>query len=431
MLLEGVFVRTLTVETRACELLPPAEVARWLALRAEARSEIPAERAKVAWNRHGVGFGERHLVTLTIADRLVVDVLAHALKDAGAKRCWIGSPAGRLGQYAEPVIEVWDGATWCGGAALPVAICGHSTGGKGWRRHVLRWLESVPHAQVRFHGSRSLAEEVGDKRLQHAGAVVEPEVLIERLEQCARVGCAEDARLEWNWSPATGDDTTSVAAASAAAPAVPVAAAALAADPAVPAAATTTSAPAFSLPFTPPASAAAQTQAPARVAGANGVGAAAASRAAPSSPASESNFLEACAAAVLLSVLVLWFQWPRVTGGSPAAAQAATSVPHPAQAKLEQARAHCSKLTDALYGEVGPDEAILSLVALGTGYELQGVALDSAHAERFCKAIAKRLAADGWQLGPTEGRTEPDSGVWYFKLSLIPQGVGQVKEVGK
>jgi hypothetical protein len=409
MLLEGVYVRTQAVETRASELLPQAEVSRWLALRSEARSEVPAERAKVAWSRHGVGFGERHLVTLTIADRLVVDALAHALKDAGAKSCWIGSPAGRLGQYAEPVIEVWDGATWCGGAALPVAICGHSTGSKRWSKHVLRWLESVPHAHVRFHGSRALAEEIGDKRLQHAGVVVEPEVLIERLERCARAGCAEDARLEWNWPQATAEVP-------AAAPATPAAA---------PAAASTVAAPAFSVPFTAAIATAAPAAASTAGSAMNGCGAPAATRVATAEPAAASNFLEACAAAVLLSVLVLWFQWPRIVGKSPAAAHAATPTSHPAQAQLEQARARYSKLTDALYGEVSPDEAILSLEPKGPGYELQGVATASVHAERFSKAISQRLAADGWQLGSAEGRTEPGSGAWYFKLSLIPQGVGK------
>ncbi|TAJ23384.1 MAG: hypothetical protein EPO68_03240 [Planctomycetota bacterium] len=388
VLLDGLYVRTLDVETRAAELLPEHEVARWLALRSEARSGVPAERAKLACARQGVGFGERHRAVLSIADRTAVDPLAWTLNDAGARRVWIASPAGLLGAYDEPVIEVWNGATWCGGASITCAIVGDAAGSKRWRRRVTSWLATVPHARVRFHGRPSDATELEDPRLRPAGDVVAPEALLERLEQIARTPRADVARLQWSF------ERESVTRA----PEVPA--------PIVTAPVATAEAPPPSAPISPPPAAPAPPRAPERTA---------------TAPSRSRSF--APIAAAILCFALLWLYRGLFDSAQPVVAAEIPSAARALQADLDLERGRQSALLDALYDEINDDVNLSGVRAEERVTLVTGIALSAARADAYAQALAKRLAPAGWRVGAAVGnRVELDAGtsVWDFALPLEP-----------
>lgn len=399
ILLDGVYTRTLDLETRVSELLPEHELARWLALRAEARCGIPAERAKVATTRHGVGFGERHRAVLAIADRTAVDTLAWTLNDAGAKRVWIASPAGRLGEYAEPVIEVWNGATFCGGASTEVLISGDPAGSKRWRRRVAGWLASVPHGRVRFHGRQADASQLDDPRLRVSGEVVPPEALLERLEKLARDPRDASVRLHWNFE-------RDALARGSTAPAAPVA----------PPRASEPSPEPFAAAWSPPVSTSvpvSATSAVERTAGSREV--------ATAEAAGGSRVLEAAALAIVLCMLLGWIYAPRLTKTE----QVVAAEPDPAaralQRELELERGRQPALLDALYEEINDDVNLLGVRAERAKTVVEGLALDASRADAYAQALAKRLAPAGWRVGAADGRRcELDAGavVWRFELPL-------------
>jgi hypothetical protein len=405
VLLDGLYVRTLDVETRAAELLPEHEVARWLALRAEARSHVPAERAKVACARQGVGFGERHRAVLAIADRTTVDPLAWTLNDAGAKHVWIASPAGLLGEYVEPVIEVWNGATWCGGASITCAISGDAAGSRRWRRRVSSWLATVPHARVRFHGRQSDAAELADPRLRVSGDVVAPEALLERLESVARGPRDELARLQWNFERES------------AAPAPQAQAESVAAHPAA-AEASRPSAPPSAQPVPPgtqPAASGTQPAAPAPQQ---------ASGQPPTAvEASATPFHVPVTVAVLLCIALLWIYRGLFDSAQIAAAAESARATRALQADLDLERGRQSALLDALYEEINDDVNLSGVRAEGDATLVTGIALSAPRADAFAQALAQRLAAAGWRVGAAVGsRVELDgeTSVWEFALPLQP-----------
>jgi hypothetical protein len=428
VLLEHLYARTLDVPTRASEWLPGRELEHWHALQLENQSGIPAERAEVALLRLGLGSLGRHRVWVAIGDRAAHAPLVDLLRGAAVEHAWLASPAGLLGAAAEPAIEVWQGATYCGGAGLPCVVAGGLPGRRRWRRSVARWLALVPHARVRLYGKKQNAEACADPRVHAVGPLLSPESVLARLELVARTDPAklDVPRIEWI-GPAESPNATRASTPPVSAVATPPAPAAT--NPPGPIAATPTLTP-------PPTERAASIAVPAA--------------AVPVEPPRESvsqNTRDLAAAGVCLALcaIVLWLFLPKVLDSKPARAAELTPAPgasrptewtDPTSAPdstlalnelLALERTRTLALLDALKDETPRELMIARLRRVERHYELEGVAESAAAAENYARALSQRLPPRGWSVGAVRGtRVDPGgaANLWSWSLALEPQAGG-------